>query len=41
MGRNREINDIFDTTGSYAGSTKGNEQLIDKTQSIQFANDYV
>ena len=41
MGRNREINDIFDTTGSYAGSTKGNEQLIDKTQSIQFADDYV
>lgn len=41
MGRNREINDIFDTTGSYAGSTKGNEQLMDKTQSIQFADDYV
>lgn len=41
IGRNREIKDIFDTTGSFAGSTKGNEQLIDKTQSIQFADDYV
>lgn len=41
IGRNREINDIFDTTGSFAGSTKGNEQLVDKNQSIQFADDFV
>lgn len=41
LGRNREINDIFNTTGDFAGSTSGNAQLIDKTQSITFANDYV
>lgn len=41
LGRNREINDIFDATGSFAGSTSGNETLIDKTQSITFADDFV
>lgn len=41
LGRNREINDIFNTAGDFAGSTSGNAQLIDKTQSITFAMDYV
>lgn len=41
LGRNREINDIFDATGSFAGSTSGNETLVDKTQSITFADDFV
>lgn len=41
LGRNRELTDVFDTHGSFAGSTKGNEQLIDKTQSITLADDYV
>lgn len=41
LGRNREITDIFNTAGDFAGSTSGNAQLIDKTQSITFANDYV
>lgn len=41
LGRSREINDIFDATGSFAGSTTGNEVLVDKTQSITLADDYV
>ena len=41
LGRNREITDIFNTNGDFAGSTSGNAQLVDKTQSITFGNDYV
>lgn len=41
LGRNREINDVYDATGSFAGSTTGNETLVDKTQSITLADDYV
>lgn len=41
LGRNREITDIFNTQGNFAGSTSGNAQLVDKTQSITFGNDYV
>ncbi|MGL5099477.1 MAG: hypothetical protein ACRC6B_05495, partial [Fusobacteriaceae bacterium] len=41
MGRTRDINDIFNTKGSYAGSTMGNEQLNTSDMSVGFTEDYV
>ncbi|MGL4998145.1 MAG: hypothetical protein ACRC5T_04190 [Cetobacterium sp.] len=41
MGRTRDINDIFNTKGSYAGSTMGNEQLNTTDMSLGFTEDYV
>lgn len=41
MGRTREINDIFNTRGSYAGSTMGNEILNTTDMTIGFTEDYV
>lgn len=41
MGRTRDINDIFNTKGSYAGSTMGNEVLNTTDMSIGFSEDYV
>lgn len=41
MGRTRDINDIFNSKGSYAGSTMGNEQLNTTDMTIGFTEDYV
>ena len=41
IGRSRTINDIFNTYGSFAGSTTGTENLIDKATSISLADDFV
>lgn len=41
MGRTRDINDLFNSKGSYAGSTMGNEQLTTNEMSIGFTEDYV
>jgi hypothetical protein len=41
MGRTREINDIFNSSGSYAGSTMGNEILNTTDMTIGFSEDYV
>lgn len=41
MGRTREINDIFNTKGSYAGSTMGTEVLNTTDMTIGFSEDYV
>ncbi len=41
MGRTRNINDIFDGGGSFAGTTKGNEILNTTDMSIGFTEDYV
>ena len=41
LGRNRDINDIFNKNGGFAGSTLGKEKLVDKTGSINLKDDYV
>lgn len=41
MGRTRDINDLFNSKGSYAGSTMGNEQLTTSEMSLGFTEDYV
>lgn len=41
MGRTRDINDIFNTKGSYAGSTMGTEVLNTTDMTIGFSEDYV
>lgn len=41
LGRSREINNIFDTTGAFAASTSGNEIINERTTSLTFANDFV
>lgn len=41
LGRNREINDLFNKPGRFAGSTLGNEQLVEKTASITLKDDFV
>ncbi|MGL4998146.1 MAG: hypothetical protein ACRC5T_04195, partial [Cetobacterium sp.] len=41
MGRTRNINDIFNTRGSFAGTTKGTEILNTTDMSLGFTEDYV
>ena len=41
IGRGREFNDIFNSKNSYAGSTSGQEMMVDKTTSLSLKDDYV
>lgn len=41
LGRNREIKDIYNKPGNFAGSTTGNEVLVDKNGSMTLKDDFV
>lgn len=41
LGRNREINDIFNKAGNFAGTTSGKEVLVAKDGSITLKDDFV
>lgn len=41
LGRTRELNDIFNSVGNFAGTTVGNEVLNEKTVNLSFADDFV
>jgi len=41
LGRTKEINDIFDGHGQFAGTTTGNDILIERTMSVTFLQDFV
>lgn len=41
LGKTRELNNVFDTSGAFATVTSGNEIVNEKTLSLTFANDFV